>query len=252
MLISLIKEQNIIGAIFIGVVLLFTMGSCEKGCFDGAGEESQVIVHVSDFKTIKIEKNYIIHLVQDSANFVELRGKENLISHIVPKVEGSALSFDDNNSCGMFKGYHENHIYIHFSQIEKITIEGSSNIYSQDTIFCKNLVIENYADMATWDFIVKAERLNIKSQSVIGEMKLRGIVKAFSMYSSGMNHCFFEDLQCKNAEVNHTSIGDIHLFIKDKLDLSLNASGNFYCYGNPNDTIVRKKESENGKLFFVE
>ncbi len=251
MLISLIKEYKIIGAVFISVILLFTLGSCEKGCFDGAGEDSHVRVQISDFKIIKIQKNYAIHLVQDSANFVELKGKENLISSIKPKVVGNTLSFDDNNSCEILKGHHESHIYIHFSQIEKINIEGSPKIYSKDTLFFNNLVIENMGDIATWNFILKAKALNIKIQSVVGEMTIKGSVEKILLYTSGMNHCFFEDLHCNYAEVNHTSIGNIYLNVIERLNLDINASGDFYCYGNPPQQTVTIKESERGKFISV-
>ena len=92
MLIALIKKQNVLTAI-IGLMLIFIVSSCKKDCFEAAGSDSQIIIPVSDFTSIELQNSFTIHLIQDSLNFIEIKGKENLISNIEPKINNKRLSF---------------------------------------------------------------------------------------------------------------------------------------------------------------
>ena len=142
-------------------------------------------------------------------------------------------------------------MFIHFKNIEEIYIEGSTSIYSEDTIIFKNLRIENKGDYSTWDLKINAESVKIFLHAVVGEIRLEGRVEKLYLYSSGTNHCYLEKLNCNEVSINHSSLGDIHLYVIESLNLDINASGNFYCYGNPPYQLVSIEENKLGRLFFV-
>jgi len=234
--------------IIVGIV--FFTNSCEKDCFENVGKDSQTIMMVKDFAKINFHHNFKIYLFQDTCNYVELVGKENLIANINANVSEQTLSFEDNNSCKLFKGYHQTQLNIHFKNLTEIFIDASPEIYSKDTLHFDQLFIENKGDLVTWDFIVDAQKLDLKFHAVVGKIKLNGFVNQLYLYTSGSNHCFFKDLVCNNAEINHTSPGNIYLTVKEKLNLSLNSSGSFYCYGNPSDTSISVKKYAIGKIYY--
>jgi len=233
------------------IILILSLLSCEKDCLELAGADTSISQEFANFTKIEMHDTFTYHLIQDSANYVELRGKENLIKNAELQVLGNSLSIRKKQTCTLFKGYHDTEVFIHFKELNEIYIEGNASIYSEDTINVNNLRIENSGDFTTWDFKLKANNLKIYLHAIVGEMKLQGKVENMYLYSSGTNHCFFKKLEVKEASINHTSLGDIHLKVTEKLLLDINSSGDFYCYGNPPYQTVSYEENETGKLIFI-
>jgi len=236
--------------IIVSVAFLFLFSSCKKECFETVGEDAELEIPLEAFNKIEFHNNFIINLIQDTVNYVVLEGKENMISNVVAEVSNKTLSFKNNNTCTLFKAYHNICLNIHFMKFDEIFIDGSPQIFSKDTLSFENLFIENKGDLATWNITLKANKLDIKFHAIVGELRLNGIVNQMYLYSSGSNHCFFRNLQCQSAEINHTSLGDIYLSVIEKLNLSINSSGNFYCYGNPIDTNIFINKNSTGTIFF--
>ena len=228
------------------------MFSCSKECWETVGDDIIETRQMDTFDHLLINDNFTIHLIQDSLSFVELRGKSNLISNIETSVENHTLTISDKNTCGLTKGYHLNEIYIHCKNIEEINIPGSANIYSKDTLFFEQLFIKVIGDVAKWDFKIKSEKLRIELHSVVGEMKIEGQAEQVLLYTSGRNHCFFRNLSCNIADINHTSLGNYYLTVKEKINISLNGSGDFYCYGNPENRIVKIEKNAKGEILYFD
>ncbi len=252
MLIVLIFKRNIRFWIIGFVVMLFVFTSCQKKCLEKLGGEAVLVFTVDDFNRMELYNNFTIYLVQDSITFVELKGKENIISNIKSNVDSSTLSFKDENTCKLLKGYNETQVYIHFVDLKEIVIEGSPTIYSKDTLVFNRLNIKANGEIVSWDFMIKATYLIVKLNAVVGEIKLKGEASRFYLYSNGRNHCYLKDLKCVSANTNHSSLGDVYLTVSRDLRLDLNNSGDFYCYGNPMDTTITVKKDCTGEVFFKE
>ena len=233
-------------------LLLLVIFSCTKECWETVGDDIIETRKIDAFDQMLINDNFTIHLIQDSLSFVELSGKSNLVSNIETIVENNMLTISDKNTCGLTKGYHPNEIFVHCKDITKIDIPGSVNIYSKDTLFFDQLSINVVGDVLNWDFKIKSDKLRIELHSVIGEMKIQGQVDQVFLYTSGRNQCFFRNLHCNFASINHTSLGNYYLTVKEKINISLNGSGDFYCYGNPESRIVRKDKNAKGEIYYFE
>ena len=232
------------------IILTLALPSCEKDCLEFAGDDISISQEFANFTKIEMYDTFTYHLIQDSANYVELRGKENLIKNTEIELQGNVLSFRTKPTCTLFKGYHDTEVYIHFKEINEIYIEGNASIYSEDTLYLDNLFIENKGDFATWDIIIKAKKLHVSLQAIVGEMIISGVCDNLSLYSGGTNHCFFEKLECNTADINHSSLGNIYLTINQHLNLQLLSSGNFFCYGKPDSYSIDHPESSKGAFIF--
>ena len=233
-------------------LLWLVVFSCSKECWETVGDDIVETRQIDAFDHLLINDNFTIHLIQDSLSFVELRGKSNLISNVETSVENNTLTISDKNTCGLTKGYHQNEIYIHCKNIEEIKIPGSANIYSEDTLFFEQLFIEVVGDLVKWDFKIKSDKLRIELHSVVGEMKIQGQVERVALYTTGRNHCFFKDLKCNIANVNHTCLGDYYLTVEKEIYITLNGSGDFYCYGTPETRNVKKAKNATGEIFYFD
>jgi len=245
----MIKYRNKI-LFIISILLIIFTNSCKKDCYTGAGEESERSLTVGNFNKLNLSNNFIIHLIQDSLNIVEIKGNKNIIDNISAEINEQTLSFKNQTNCSLFKGYHKQHLYIHFTQLEEIFIINSPEIYSADTLRLNHLFIEDKGDIAKWNLIINANNLHISLHAIVGEMTISGICDKVSLYTSGSNHCLFENLQCRYADINHSSAGNIYLSIQEELHLQLFSSGNFYCFGNPLSKSIRQSPESKGEIIF--
>ena len=235
------------------LILFFTsvlMISCEKDCFEKSGSDTTKIIELEPYSKLIIHNNFNVSFIQDTLCFVEVKAKENLIKNIIADVKDSTLCLSDKNTCTFIKGYHEIKTIVHFTNLNSIFIDGSPSLYSKDSLFLDRLLFVHKGDVITSDLKINARKLEIQLHAIVGELKISGIVDDLYLYSSGTNHCFCKDLICKKAAVNHSDIGDVYLSVIDKLNLAINASGDFYCYKNPLDTSITTKDKCTGKVFF--
>ncbi len=238
--------------VFFLIILSVSISSCKKDCWQSAGEDAIEDRQLEEFSSIDINDNFIVHLIQDSLSFIELRGKSNLISHIETKVEGQTLNISDQNTCSLLKGYHKNHLYIHFTELENLNIWGSIELYSNDTIRVDNINFMVKGDVQTWALLINAQNIHIEMHAVVGNIKISGSTQDIYLYTSGTNFCYFKNLIAKKASVNHSSIGDYYMTIKNELTLDVNQIGNFYCYGNPSKKNINKSKSSTGEVYFFD
>lgn len=238
--------------ILIFSLLILLSFSCTKQCWEAAGEDMVESRTLDTFHKIEILDNFIIHFVQDSLSFIELKGKSNLIKNVQTTVENDVLTLSDENTCKLRKGYHQNHLYIHFEDLEYINLEGSSDLYSEDSLYLDHLFINSNADVVTWNLKIKANKFEMQLHAVVGELTVIGYAEQVLLYSSGTNHCFFKDLDCKTAGINHSSTGDFYLSVQERLNISINKSGDFYCYGDPESRSIKIEENETGKVYFFD
>lgn len=238
--------------IMLFTICLFFLSSCDKACLKSAGDEIIETRNLLEFNEIEIESHPIIHFIQDSLNFVEIKSRTHLIENIKTKVEQGVLKISNENKCKLVKGFHDTQLYIHFTDLHKISSNNSPEFYSKDTLYFNHLLIDIKGDLVKWDLKVKAEKMHLTMHSVIGEMKVSGLCNRLYLYTSGRNHCFFKDLECNFANINHTSVGDYYLTVNKSIAIDIHNYGDFYCYGNPETRIIKLDDYKTGGIFFFD
>jgi len=248
---SKMLKRNLISLQLLFIILssLMINNACQKDCLDSAGEKTQIQTKLSYFNKLNLQNNFIVHLIQDSLNMVEIKGNKNIISHIQAEVKDSTLSFNKSNTCDFLKAYPKQDVYIHFTHLENIFILNSPEIYADDTLSFNQLKIEDKGNAAKWDFSLNAQNLQIFLHAISGEMKIAGHTTYMYLYSSGTNNCFFKNLQCDDAGINHNDAGDIYLSVKKNIWLDIYNSGDFYCYGNPPKIDIHKSNGSSGRFY---
>jgi len=245
----MIKYRNKI-LFIISILLIIFTNSCKKDCYTGAGEESERSLTIGNFNKLNLRNNFVIHLIQDSLNIVEIKGNKNIIDNISAEINEQTLSFKNQTNCSLFKGYHKQHLYIHFSQLEEIFISDNPEIYSIDTLHFDKLKIEDKGDICKWDITLKANKLDIFLHAISGEIKIAGYSYKLYLYSSGTNNCFCKNLICNKAGINHSNAGNLYLTVEKSLNLELRNTGDFYCYGNPKEINITQTKESTGQIYY--
>ncbi len=245
-----------IGFIIAVVGLLVGLSnSCQDGkwndCFSGAGEDQQHTQTLPYFDRIAIDEQFEIYLVQDTACWVSIVGKENLIGAIECTVSNQTLNISQDVDCKLLKGYHIASIYVHFEHLNEVQINGNANIHAVDTLHLDTFRLEVRADMTQSDLKLNASQIDVKFHAVQGEMTMSGQVRLAYLYTSGSNHFRMSALHCQFAQINHSGLGDIHIGVSNSLNASLNKSGNLYLYDMPIQRNITIEKFATGQVYYM-
>lgn len=225
---------------FLMLVFLGLLGGCNKegaGCFDKAGELKTVTIDVSAFTRIDVSSNVDVKILTSGSDAVEVTTGENLISGISLQVEDSVLKIENLNSCFWARGYEKPLISIRNSELEGIIQHGYGRIYTTDTLYINDLVLQVEDASGAIDLIVDANSINIVSNN-IGPISLVGIVnsiRAVHSWSDGI--LYAKDLLAQNCKINHNGSNRMELNVLNSVRGSVNSIGNVYLYGQEPATL---------------
>src|SRR5690606_26686975 len=129
--------------------------------------------------------NVDIHF--DSLNYLELRGGENVISHITSDLNGKELILSDKNECRFLRGFDDNvKLILHLKSLKKITYSGSGNIYMKDSLHSDKFHFSSENGAGTIKLLVHAtEYTEIISVNSMCDIHLFGKTNTLNLYNDG-------------------------------------------------------------------
>lgn len=209
-------------------LLLFATGTFAQN--DDNWEEKSY--SFDNFSSINIEGGFRIHLIQGDKNKVVVKSPDSdVFDHLHVNNWGDELKiywspdkFDIDRVA----------LYITFSQLENLDIEGGVKLYTHGYIDIKDIDIR-LSGGAKIDMNLKADDINI-----IGEggvlFDLKGIANSLDVKLSGAGHVDAEDLQVKEASINIEGVGTSTVNATDILDVEITGVGKVTYCGNPEIT----------------
>ncbi|MBN2669122.1 MAG: DUF2807 domain-containing protein [Bacteroidales bacterium] len=244
-------KRSAIFVILLSFVLVF---SCSKDKMEKCGDNGELgaqTLMLQDFNQLDIQSRFQFYFVQDTASYAVIEGPKDMLENVKFDLYDSLLTISDENTCKMFKGYPDLKIELHFKELSKVEINGNADCYSEDTLRLTKCLFESRADLLKWNIKVKAQELSFQFHAVIGEFTMSGEVENLYSYSSGSNHLYFENLVVQNASVNHSSLGNMHLTVQEKLNLTIAKSGDFYLHGSCKQEYVSYAPNASGHFFHL-
>lgn len=124
--------------VYILVFLAFTT-SCKKAedraCLKFVGDESTKIISLGKTDSLFLYDNLEYVLIPDTTDFIELKGGENLLTHIECSSYNNKLAVRNNNTCNFLRSYKKKvTAFIHAKEIKFIHFEGTEYLKNQDTL----------------------------------------------------------------------------------------------------------------------
>jgi hypothetical protein len=226
--------------IYIFIFLILTI-SCSKqeSCYLSSGRYSEIKIQLNNFDRLYINGRINLDLIQDSSNYLILKGGENLINSVKIKNENNLLDIKDLNKCYWLRNY-DNwiNIELHYKNINYINPE----IYG-DMLF-KNTCIQESLNIEVWNAAfditgeVNLKKFIFRSHGGIVGLHLRGVSEYIYTYLHGSGPQHLENLCSDTVAVNHSSNQNIYICADSVLWVDINSSGNVYYKGNPQQKIV--------------
>lgn len=226
--------------IFIVIFLILTI-SCSKQetCYLSSGKYSEIKIQLNNFDRLYINGRINLDLIQDSTDYLILKGGKNLISSVEIKNENNLLDIEDLNKCYWLRNY-DNwiNIELHYKNINYINPEIFGNMVFKNTCTQDTLNIEVWNAAFDIKGEVNLKKLIIRSHGGIVGIYLTGISEYIYTYLHGSGPQLLDKLCSDTVAINHSSNQNIYICADSVLWVDINSSGNVYYKGNPPHKFV--------------
>lgn len=199
----------------------------------------------SDYDAIKVSGSFDVDLVSGKEGKIIVKGEENLLPSIKVVVEDNTLKvYVEKNTNIRPSAGKKIQITIPFEKISEVSLAGSGDIQSKDTI--KNdKFLAKLSGSGNFDLAVDSNNLEL-NLSGSGNVQLKGNTNNFTTKLSGSGDINAANLKSKNVDVNVSGSGNSRVNCNESLTARVSGSGDIKYTGNPEKRDV--KVSGSGKI----
>jgi len=185
---------------------------------------------VSDYEKISIAGSFDVKLYKGSEGEITVKADENLMEYIITEVKKGSLQIKTK------KGYNIRtrktiKIMVPFSDIEAVSLAGSGEVFTEDTIEANDLKL-SVAGSGNMKLDVSSKNLK-SSVAGSGNLKLMGDTKELKCSVAGSGNINSFDLKANKVTVNVAGSGNVRVNAIDEIHAKTAGSGDIYYSGNP-------------------
>ncbi len=198
----------------------------------GNGNTTTITRTTSDYDGITCAGSMDYVLVKGEEGKITIEGEENLLKYIVTEVKDNKLTVKVENGVNLKTSLNNTiKITIPFDDINEVSLAGSGDLWSEDTINAPNLDVS----MAGSGDV----NLDINATSVegnlagSGDLTLKGKTTNLEANIAGSGDFHGFGLDADNTEVSVAGSGDADVVSNDNLKARVSGSGDIKYKGNP-------------------
>lgn len=190
-------------------VLLTFLSSCSKDAILGSGDLITQSRDVEPFTKVSSKGVFEVTILHGESQSVEITADNNIMNHVRTRVSNKELLLylDDD------KNYRDITIYanITVTQLNGIRNSGAGNM--------------NIIDLETDNFSI--------DNSGSADITIDGTATSLNVDNEGSGDIFGFDFLVDNCSVDIVGSGFLEIYCSDKLDVTIDGSGDVYYMGNP-------------------
>lgn len=222
--------------------LLIVFYSCSNlNLFEKEGEyvenryELTAITHVKNLNTYNIE------IVQDEEEYLLLKGGKNVLEEATVSFSGQELILDHQYQ-NWTRNYDLITAEIHLKNLQKITIDSPAKIGNSGTLNGEILYIDITADAEVVEMKLTIDYASMEFHShgsVSGGYEFAGLCPLAKYVLNGITNIESSKLQSDTVSLGQNGIGEAHIWVEEKLNVTVYNIGDIYYKGNPEIEIKR-------------
>ncbi|GEM_PF-6110380 len=218
-------------------------------CFSSKKEIRKI--EIANFSEISVEKLFNVELIQDSVNYLIIKGEENLISDVIAKVEDSILILSHQISAKWLQSTERIELELHLKSVSRISLKADCKIFSSNVLKNKEIGILQAAKLVEANFIFDCENVYFwNNGNTIGKYVFSGKTQKLHLWMYALSYVFAENLICENAFISQHSQENCNIFVRNSLEYEIFEVGNIVCYSEPQH-VLEKTLSKKGKIIFI-
>ena len=190
--------------------------------------------NVSEYDQIAVAGSFDVKLLAGKEGKLTIKGEENLLEYLITEVKDGKLKIKWEKGVNI-NTTKELLVTVPFEDIEAVSLAGSGDVFSEDTIKTDNLKV---ALAGSGDMKLKINASSISSAvSGSGDIKLMGSSENLKCAIAGSGDIDGYELTSNNVEVSIAGSGDIKVNAKENLKARISGSGDVYFKGNPRQDV---------------
>lgn len=223
-------------------IFAMALVSCAE-CLQGTGDAIVEKRTVDAFETLEINGSMEVSVRQSlisDLNRIEVRAQENLIPHIITRIDGARLIIETD---GCINASVPIEISVTCTNLERIFNNGSGNVISTNTLKADDFDLENNGS-GNVTLSLKVDDLDIENTGS-GDIHLSGDANDMTLENSGSGS--FDSFAMKTfiSKVSNDGSGNVQIRVKDELDAELSGSGDIRYKGDPQEINLKSNGSGN-------
>ncbi len=215
--------------------------SCKKkedrSCWKGWGEDIVKTITLEKFEGLFVTERIEVTLVEDTLNYVILRGGSNMLNNIEAYVdEENFLQLHNKNKCYFLRGYKRKiKAEIHFTELYNINCESSESFTSLNTLNINYLTLLIRDGGGNVNLKLNSKQVNATVAHGYGDFVLSGVTENLYVALGGYGFCNTQNLQVSDSlTFSLNSAGAAKLNIANaKVKGKLISTGDAYLKGQP-------------------
>mgnify|MGYP001165354391 CR=1 FL=1 len=205
----------------------------ERACWKSNGEISTyTIEHPPLVNKLTISDDIDVILINDSLNFSEIEGPENLIRFIDISEQNNKITISNHNKCDFLRSKKNISVYFHYEQIQEITLEGYGSISNLGAIQ-QSLIINANNVLSSLNLNLNNDSTSVYLSSGSTDVNLQGSCSNLYIYNSGLAPVKALALQTLKTHVHSNTISKIEVHATESLNVEIRNEGNVYYTGSP-------------------
>ncbi len=196
----------------------------------GNGNVTTRTVSTADYDEIKAVGSMDVHFEKGTEGTISITTDENLQEYIEVSSEGGelVLKVKKNVYLKTKKGIH---ITVPFTDLSEVSLVGSGDIDSKDTIQATSLAV---SVVGSGDVNLMIDATNTEAKVTgSGDLVLGGSTQNLEVKVTGSGDFRGFDLTSQNTEVTVSGSGDAKVVAKSSIKARVNGSGDVVYKGNP-------------------
>lgn len=196
----------------------------------GNGNVTTRTVNTSNYDAIVATGSMDVHLQKGSEGTITVKTDENLQEYIIVEVENGALKIrtKKNTSLKTKKGIH---VYVPFNDISEVSLTGSGDIDTEDTIESDDLEIR-ITGSGDVNLDVSANTVEA-TVTGSGDIVVNGNTADLEVRVTGSGDFDGDGLRSENTEAFVSGSGDVSVYASKYLKARVSGSGDIKYDGNP-------------------
>lgn len=230
------------------ILALLLVVSCKKKedrtCWKVAGDQITINRDLEDFNQLFLGPHLDYVLIQDSMNYIEIEGAENLVNLVESTIEDGLLSITNKNRCNFLRSYKTKmlKVKIHFSNIINVEYQGTENLINEGVLNVPyfTLLIKDGAGPVV---------LNVNSQFFFGsvthgygDLTLHGTIDYLNLNLASNGFCNTKETVINDSlDVISSTPVDCSVNMNNiPVHLEIRGSGNILQYGYPSTLKINQ------------
>ncbi|MDR2962681.1 MAG: DUF2807 domain-containing protein [Bacteroidales bacterium] len=227
-------------------ILFVLFAACHNpdACLQGAGKAHTRTIPLSEISHVHIHGIFVVELVPDTCNKVEVQAGENLLKSVHIEQNETGVHCYNASRCAMFKGYEKIHARVHFSHIDSLTVWEACEIHNELPIE-SNLTIQYMTMMGDVHLNLNNQNTKITTLNKAGGLiELSGTSTNANFSINYTAELRAQNLHTETTTISSTTRANCTVYATQKLSAAANRKGKILYAGNPQEVVVKNGRVE--------